>query len=443
MLLIVAPEKVTPVLSIAERWGLLATEIGEVTDSGRLVVSWRGKTVVDVPPSSLADEGPVYARPMREPNDLPLLHADKAETLRRPKTGDELRDTVLRLAASPNLCDKPGITEQYAGYVLGNTVLAQPEAAGVLRLDEKSGLGIAISPDGNGRYTRLDPYRGAQLALAEAYRNVAVTGALPVAVTNCLNFGSPEDPQVMWQFAEAVRGLADGCQALGIPVTGGNVSFYNQTGAVAINPTPIVGVLGLLDNVAERVPMGLRKGTDVLFLLGETRVELSGSEWAWVTYRHLGGRPPQVDLAREKQLGEVIRAAVKLGVITAAHDLSDGGLAQALVEATLRHGVGAMVQLPEDLDAFVSLFSESAGRALVAVPLGREKAFTALTEEHGLAYTPLGVAGGDSLEGRDPFSIPLTQLRDAWTATPPAPVGPGRPAPHPPEPGPHRPRPHG
>src|SRR5262249_58392880 len=153
--------------------------------------------------------------------------------------GGERRETVLTLAASPNLCDKTWVTEQYDRYVLGNTVLAQPEDAGVLRLDEESGLGVALSVDGNGRYTRLDPYRGAQLALAEAYRNVAVTGASPIAVTNCLNFGSPEDPQVMWQFAETVRGLADGCLQLGTPVTGGNVSFYNHTRAAPLNPTPI------------------------------------------------------------------------------------------------------------------------------------------------------------------------------------------------------------
>jgi phosphoribosylformylglycinamidine synthase len=434
MMLIVEPAKVELVLSIAERWGLLATVIGEVTDTNRLVISWRDEVVVDVPPASLADDGPVYARPMREPSDLPLLLADRAETLPRPSSPIELRGTLLKLAASPNLCDKTWVTEQYDRYVLGNTVLAQPEDAGVLRLDESTGLGVALSVDGNSRYTRLDPYRGAQLALAEAYRNVAVTGATPVAVTNCLNFGSPEDPQVMWQFAEAVRGLADGCLALGIPVTGGNVSFYNQTGAVPINPTPIVGVLGILDNVAERIPMGLRTETDVLFLLGETKAELSGSEWAWVTYRHLGGRPPQVDLAREKLLAEVIRAAIKVGHITAAHDLSDGGLAQALVETTLRHGIGAVVALPEDIAPFVSLFSESAGRALVAVPLGREKAFTALVEEHGLPYTALGVAGGDSLEVRDQFIISLTELRHAWANTLPDLFDALRPAPAPPLP---------
>jgi phosphoribosylformylglycinamidine synthase subunit PurL len=417
MLLIVEPEKVRLVLSIAERWGLLATVIGEVTGTGRLVVSWRGETVVDVPPASLADDGPVYARPMREPNDLPLLHADKAETLPRPRSGDELRDTLLKLAASPNLCDKTWVTEQYDRYVLGNTVLAQPEDAGVLRLDETSGLGIALSVDGNGRYTRLDPYRGAQLALAEAYRNVAVTGATPVAVTNCLNFGSPEDPQVMWQFAEAVRGLADGCQQLGIPVTGGNVSFYNQTGAVAINPTPVVGVLGIVGDVADRVPMGLRNEKDLLFVLGETHTELSGSEWAHVVHQHLGGHPPVVDYAREKQIAAVIAAAARVGHISAAHDISDGGLAQALVESTLRHGVGAIIGFAADVDPFVALFSESAGRALIAIPRGHETAFLALLDEQRLPYTPIGVVGGTSLEVRDQFAIPLDELREAWTGT--------------------------
>ena len=351
MLLIVEPGKVNTVLAVAERWGVLATVIGEVTEGtvdqpGRLVITWRGNTVVDVPPGSLADDGPVYARPMREPNDLQLLRADRAETLPRPESGDELRATVLKMAASPNLCDKSWITEQYDRYVLGNTVLAQPEDAGVLRIDEESGLGIAISVDGNGRYTRLDPYHGAQLALAEAYRNVAVTGAVPLAVTDCLNFGSPEDPQVMWQFAEAVRGLADGCQQLGIPVTGGNVSFYNQTGAVPINPTPVVGVLGVLEDVSKRIPIGLKTEGDVLILLGSTEAEFGGSEWAWVEHRHLGGRPPKVDLAREQLLGTVLAVAAGKSLLSAAHDLSDGGLAQTLVEATLRHGPASWSRCP-------------------------------------------------------------------------------------------------
>ncbi len=453
MLLIVAPDAVDRVLAVATEWGVLATVLGEVTDTGRLVIDWHGETVVDVPPASLADDGPVYERPLREPNDLVLLQADRAETLPRPGTAGELRDTLLRLVASPNLADKTWVTEQYDRYVLGNTVLAQPEDSGVLRIDEESGLGIALATDGNGRYARLDPYRGAQLALAEAYRNVAVTGATPIAVTNCLNFGSPEDPGVMWQFAEAVRGLADGCAAMGIPVTGGNVSFYNQTGLAAIHPTPVVGVLGVLTDVHARVPMGFRAlpaadggapssghaqptgdaeptdgggptgatetDGDLIFLLGEVRPELSGSEWAWVEHGHLGGAPPAVDLAAEQRLAQVMAGAAAAKLVSAAHDVSDGGLAQALVESCLRYDTGARVMLPPGADPFIWLFAESAGRVVVAVPRGREKAFTALCEQHQVPWTPLGRvdAAAGVLELKDLFSVELSELRAAWTAT--------------------------
>ncbi|GIF69673.1 phosphoribosylformylglycinamidine synthase subunit PurL [Asanoa ishikariensis] len=435
MLLIVKPEQLDEVLAVADKWGVLATAIGEVTPSevsglpGRLRITWRDHLVVDVPPASLVDDGPVYARPMREPSDLILLQADRAETLPRPANPDDLRATLLRMIASPNLCDKSWVTEQFDRYVLGNTVLAQPEDAGVIRIDEESGLGVALSVDGNGRYTRLDPYNGAKLALAESYRNVAVSGAKPVAVTNCLNFGSPEDPAVMWQFAEAVRGLADGCLELGIPVTGGNVSFYNQTGAAAIHPTPVVGVLGVIDNVADRVPIGFAQPAtgdgDLIFLLGETANELSGSEWAWVTHEHLGGVPPKVDLAKEKALAELLAEASRVGHLSAAHDVSDGGLAQALVEACLRNTVGARIALPEDFSAgsmpFVYLFSESAGRVVVSVPRGHEKAFTGLCAEQGVPWTPIGVTDGNNgaLDIRGQFSVPLEELREAHTSTMP------------------------
>ncbi|MGK5442780.1 phosphoribosylformylglycinamidine synthase subunit PurL [Micromonospora sp. URMC 105] len=433
MLLVVTPEKLEAVLKTADKWGVLATAIGEVTapsadgQPGRLLVTWNDHVVVDVPPGSLVDDGPVYARPMREPADLILLQADRAETLPRPSTPEALRETLLRMIASPNLADKTWVTEQYDRYVLGNTVLAQPEDSGVIRIDERTGLGVALSVDGNGRYARLDPYNGTKLALAEAYRNVAVTGAKPIAVTNCLNFGSPEDPGVMWQFAEAVRGLADGCLELGIPVTGGNVSFYNQTGAAAIHPTPVVGVLGVLDNVADRVPMGFvpRGGSDhdQLFLLGDTHVELSGSEWAWVTHEHLGGMPPQVDLARERVLAELMAEAARVGHLSSAHDLSDGGLAQSLVESCLRRGVGARIAVPERFAdgslPFVFLFSESAGRVLVSVPRGHEKAFTALCGERGVPWELIGVTDPASraLEVHGQFRIGLDELRQAHTAT--------------------------
>ena len=251
MMAVVEPGNVAAFLAICDRWGVLATVIGEVTGTGRLQMTWHGTLVVDIVPGTAADEGPVYRRPIARPPGQDALAADDPAALPRPAAGPQLRGTLLSLLASPGLADKTWVTEQYDRHVRGNTVLAMPQDAGVLRIDEQTGLGVALATDGNGRYCLLDPRAGAQLALAEAYRNVAVTGAVPLAVTNCLNFGSPEDPGVMWQFSEAVRGLAEGCEVLGIPVTGGNVSFYNQTDAVPIHPTPVIGVLGVHPQVAQ------------------------------------------------------------------------------------------------------------------------------------------------------------------------------------------------
>ena len=420
MCAIVAPDRVDRFLAICEKWDVTATVIGEVTDGDRLRIDWHGERIVDVEPGTVAHEGPVYERPYARPATLDALQADDPARLARPATGAELRETLLTLAASPNLCDKSWLTTQYDRYVLGNTVLAYPEDAGVVRLDEETGLGVAIATDGNGRYAKLDPYTGAQLALAEAYRNVAATGAKPLAVTNCLNFGSPEDPGVMWEFAEAVRGLADACQTLGTPVTGGNVSFYNQTGDVSIHPTPVVGVLGVLDDVARRTPMGFTAEGDILLLLGDTRDEFGGSEWAHTVHGHLGGLPPRVDLERERLLAEILVAGSRDGMLPAAHDLSDGGLAQALVESCLRYGHGARVVLPEELDPFVALFSESAGRALVAVARSEELRFTEMCVARGLPCARIGVVVGDSLDVQGQFEIGLAELGAAHTGTLPA-----------------------
>ena len=360
MCAVVAPENVDAFLAVCRKWEVLATVIGEVTDGDRLQITWHGETVVDVPPRTVAHEGPVYQRPVARPESQDALNADISAKLPRPSTGDELRATLLALLGSPHLCSRAFITEQYDRYVRGNTVLAEDADGGVLRVDEQTGRGIAVSTDASGRYTQLDPYTGAQLALAEAYRNVAVTGATPIAVTNCLNFGSPEDPGVMWQFSQAVRGLADGCAALGIPVTGGNVSFYNQTGTTAILPTPVVGVLGVIDDVKRRIPTGL--GTEpgeTLILLGDTRDEFDGSIWAQVTADHLGGVPPQVDLAREKLLAEVLAAASRDGLVSAAHDLSEGGLIQAVVEAALTGETGCRILIPEGFESGTGPFTFS------------------------------------------------------------------------------------
>jgi len=416
MMAVIAPEDEARFMEICAKWDVEAAVIGEVTGDGRLRVDWHGEPVVDVDPKTVAHEGPVYQRPYARPAWQDALQADVAEKLPRPSTPDELHETVLALVSSPNLCDKSWITDQYDRYVRGNTVLAQPADSGMIRVDESTNLGVALATDANGRFAKLDPYAGAQLALAESYRNVAVGGAVPLAISDCLNFGSPEDPDVMWQFAEACRGLKDACLELGIPVTGGNVSLYNQTGDVAILPTPVVATLGVIEDVTERIPSSFQAEGEIVLLLGETREELSGSEWAHVVHGHLGGLPPKVDLAAEKALAELLHEA--RGLVTCAHDVSDGGLMQALAEPAMISGLGVSVSLPGD--PFVTLFAESTARAVVTVPDGEAARLVALAERHGVPITELGRTGGSSYavsyDGGS-FEIPLDQLTGAWRST--------------------------
>jgi phosphoribosylformylglycinamidine synthase subunit PurL len=417
MMAVVEPARVERFLEVCAKWEVRAAVIGEVTDGGRLVMTWHGDVVVDIPPGSAAD-GPVYARPLARPAAQDTLSADDPAALPRPAEGAALRADLLALIGSPGLADKSWVTDQYDRYVRGDTVLAMPEDGGLLRVDDATGLGIALATDGNGRYCRLDPYLGTQLVLAEAYRNVAATGARPLAVTNCLNFGSPEDPAVMWQFAEAVRGLADGCAALGVPVTGGNVSFYNQTGTAAIHPTPVVGVLGVHHDARRRLSIGFgTEGAD-LVLLGRTEAEFGGSAWAHVRHGHLGGRPPALRVDAERRLAGLLAAACAGGLLVAAHDLSDGGLAVALAESCLRGGAGCRVRLPGD--AFTWLFSESAARAVVAVRPGAQVAFDDLRATHQVPGEVIGSVGGVELMIEGCFTIPLDELAAVHAAALPA-----------------------
>jgi phosphoribosylformylglycinamidine synthase len=418
MMAIVEPGRIEQCLAICTRWDVPATVIGEVTPTGRLEMSWHGHQVVDIPPGSAADDGPVYLRPVQRPASQDQLQAADPARLPRPGTGAELRAALLALLAAPDSADKSWVTQQYDRYVRGDTVLATPDDAGLIRVDERSGLGVALAIDGNGRYALLDPYAGTQLVLAEAYRNVAATGARPLAVTNCLNFGSPEDPAVMWQFAEAVRGLADACAVLGVPVTGGNVSFYNQTGAVAIHPTPVVGVLGIHDDVRRRLAIGFPGPGAQVMLLGATNADFGGSLWAQVAHGHLGGRPPAVALAAERDLAGLLVAAAAAGLLESAHDLSDGGLAIALAECCLAGAVGVTVRLgPDD---FTSLFSESPARAVVAVRAGRETEFAGLCERTGVPAAVIGSTGGQELGVAGSFAIGLGELAAAHRGPLPA-----------------------
>ncbi|MEB7505963.1 phosphoribosylformylglycinamidine synthase subunit PurL [Arthrobacter koreensis] len=422
MMAVVTPENVEAFEAIMDKWNVEYSWLGEVTGTGRLIIDWDGETIVDVDPRTVAHEGPVYNRPFHRPEWLDGVQSDSFSA-ERPFGGEAVKQAVLELMASPNMCDKSWVTNQYDRYVQGNTALAMPDDAGVIRVDEETGLGVAISTDANGRYTYLNPYEGAKLALAESYRNVATSGARPMAVTDCLNFGSPEDPEVMWQFAEAVRGLADGCQELGVPVTGGNVSLYNQTGGVAIHPTPVVGVLGVFDDVARRTPSGWREDGQAIYLMGVTRDELDGSEFANLR-GHLGGQPPKVDLQAEKLLGDLLINASRDGMIDSAHDLSEGGLAAALSEMALRFGVGARIGLDEvaerdGVDLFTLLFSESQARAVVSVARSEEVRFKDMCSARGFAHSRIGVVDTEigALDFQGHFVLPLEELKEAHEGT--------------------------
>ena len=414
MCAIVRPEDVARFQEICAHWDVTCAEIGEVTDGEHLLIRHRGELVVDAPAHTIAHEGPVYERPWARPEWQDEVQ--QFQGVEKPTDPEAVKAALLAMVGSPALCSRAFITDQYDRYVRGNTVQAQHANAGVLRIDEQTHRGVAVSADASGRYTKLDPNMGARLALAEAYRNVAVTGARPVAVTNCLNFGSPEDPAVMWQFREAVHGLADGAKELVIPVSGGNVSFYNQTGSEAILPTPVVGVLGVIDDVRESVrnKLGTVSGTEELYLLGQTFDEFGGSIWQQVSGAGLSGLPPQVDLAKEEKLMEFFQQP---GVVSAAHDVSEGGVAQAIAELAIYSNKGVSLDVSGVYDdVFTALFSESASRVVVAATDGAVVVRRA--QELGIPVVKIGETIDEPVvrvEGQ--FEVPVAELTRAWTET--------------------------
>ena len=409
MCAIVEPANIKHFLGICKKWDVTATVIGEVTSGERLNITFNGELIVDVPPRTVAHDGPVYNRPIAKPAYVAELAA-KELNVPMPESAAEIKAAILKLIASPNIADKSWVTSQYDKYVQGNTVLAQPEDSGLIRIDEKTNLGVAVSTDANARWSYLDPYEGAKLALAESCRNIATTGAKPLAVTNCLNFGSPEDPGVMWQFAETVRGLADACLELGLPVTGGNVSFYNQTGSVAILPTPVIGVLGVIQDVRKRTPMGLPKSGLDLYLIGKVDSNLSGSEWAYL-HGEIGNTSPKSDLAMEARLVNLLLDGQS--IFQAAHDVSNGGLAATLVETVLKNKIGAQVSLT---NTAVQLLSETPGRVLVAIEESDTNAIVALAGKYQIPISKIGTSGGTDLVINE-TKISTEELSKAHTET--------------------------
>jgi phosphoribosylformylglycinamidine synthase len=409
MCAIVEPSKIKQFLAICKKWDVTSTVIGEVTDGTNLHITFNGELIVDVPPRTVAHDGPVYNRPLAEPAYI-KEHATKSLNVPLPSTSDEITAAILKLIASPNIADKSWVTSQYDRYVQGNSVLAQPEDSGMVRIDATTNLGVAISTDVNARWSYLNPYEGAKLALLESCRNIATTGAKPLAVTNCLNFGSPEDPGVMWQFAESVRGLADICLEMGLPVTGGNVSFYNQTGSVAILPTPVIGVLGVIQDVRTRTKMGIPAAGLDLYRFGTPAANLSGSEWAYL-HGEIGNAAPIADVDYEVRLVKALLEGQPL--FEAAHDISNGGLAAGIVEMVLKNKVGATITLA---NPGMELMTETPGQVVVAINPADVTALTELAAKYSLPLVRLGTSGGQALTIND-CEISIAQLSQAHTET--------------------------
>jgi phosphoribosylformylglycinamidine (FGAM) synthase-like enzyme len=439
MLAIVTPDNLDTVLALCRRWEIRASVIGRVTDTARFrvydglfdaigvpganppvprgdnptVVSSDAPPVADVPVASLGD-GPVYDRPATAPDGRADLHADDPAPALAAKFADgtDLSGELLELLASPTIADKSWVFRQYDHQLFLNTVVAPGGDASVLRLKGTS-RALALTTDGKARFCALDPYTGARLTVIEAARNLACVGAVPKALVNCLNFGNPEHPEVMWQFAEVVDGMSDACRALGIPVVGGNVSFYNESRGRDIDPTPVIGVVGLIDELTSVPPGPVLHDGDAVVVLGHTASEVGGSEWAG---RHdlRGGMPPAADLDVAAVLHDFVRELVVTRAVRGVHDVSDGGLAVALAEMAVAGECGFEIALASELVAALAWFSESASRVVVAVdPASADD----LVERARAANVPaqrLGTAGGDRLVADGAFAVTLADATTAW-----------------------------
>lgn len=391
MMAVVTPADVDAVLEVCTRWGLQANVIGEVTETGHVeVLDGSGTTIVDAPADSLAEEGPVYERPYERPAWIDELQSADPGVAPPPS----LEDAFLQVLASPNVASKRWVWEQYDHMIFLGTVVGPGGDAAVVRLPGTD-VAVAITADGPGRYCYLDPYEGARLAVAEAARNVACSGGEPVAITNCLNFGNPEKPDVMWQFAEAVRGIGDACLALGTPVTGGNVSFYNETQGRAIYPTPVIGMLGIVGDPTTAVGSAFSAEGDAIVLLGATDpADLGGSEYAKVVNSTVAGRPPRLDIDKEKALIAALGELADEGLLASAHDPSLGGLVVALAESSLLGSLGCSVDLPSDHRV---IFSESPSRAAVSCSPSDVDRVLAIARAAGVEAERIGTVEGDAL----------------------------------------------
>ncbi len=406
MFAICSEENLREVLDICDKWGLDATALARVTEGDDLRLLWEDDVIASVPASALA-QGIEYHRSAERPAYLDMVNVFDTATLPAP---DDLCETLEKLLSSANICSRRWVFEQYDHMVGDNTVVLPGGDACVLRVKE-TGAGIALSCDSNGRYAYLDPRVGTQIALAESARNVACAGATPIAITNCLNFGNPEKPGIFWQFVQSVEALADGCRQLDTPVVGGNVSFYNESFGEAIYPTPVIGMLGLLDDVNNRVTSKFKSEGDRILLLGETREDLGGSEYLKVLHKRVEGKPPAIDWDAEKALIECLTRAAASHLLASAHDLSEGGLGVALAESCIWGGVGAKIELPEGNAPHMALFSETQARALVSVSSENLVEFIETADGLGVPVRVLGAVGGDALNVDGILDFALDEMK--------------------------------
>jgi phosphoribosylformylglycinamidine synthase len=420
MVLVAKRGREEELVKIFRRWGLEVAAIGEITDTGRAVLEWHGGTVADIPIQPLTEGAPVYRRPVAEPADL--AERWQAPEVPQPDASGGLRGTLEKLLATPEFASKAWIWTQYDHTVRTNTVQGPGGDAAVLLL-KGTPAGIAMTSDVNPVYCYLDPRRGGMQAVAEAVRNLACVGAEPVGLTDCLNFGNPENPEVSWQFREAIRGMSEACRALGVPVISGNVSFYNETEGQSIYPTPTVGMVGVVPTVADLPIASFRAAGDRIVLLGRTGADFGGAAYLRLLHDIERGRPPAVDLDAELRLARLLRGLIAKNWIHTAHDLSEGGFLIALAEACLGQGLGATVTVPfEGAD----LFSETQARAIVACAPAQMDRVLAAAEEAGVPALDLGVTGGGELvvrSGGELLRAPIAALHEIWSTALPRALG--------------------
>ena len=414
MLFVCEPQHEAQARAIFEKWGLHCSKVGKVTDDGRLKLFHKGNLVADIPVRALVDDCPVYHKPSRVP-DYYLKNAT-VDTTRYPEVTD-LTDALRKVLASPSVASKEWVYSQYDYMVRTSTVVRPGSDAAVVAI-RGTRKALAMTTDGNGRYTYLDPETGGRIAVAEAARNIVCAGAEPLAVTDNLNFGTPEKPESFWQLEKAVDGMAEACRVLETPVIGGNVSLYNENAKGAIHPTPVVGMVGLIRDLDHITTQEFKAEGDVVFLVGETKAELGGSEFQAVIHGVTEGRPPACDLETEKRVQRAVLDAIRSGLVASAHDLSDGGLAVALAEACFGRGLGADIDYAIGLRPDIALFSESQSRILLSAAPDKADALAERLAAYGVPVQRLGTVGGTRLRvavnGRAAIDAEVDELRQIW-----------------------------